>query len=294
MLNDLLTLDRPLVGIDLETTGTDPDVNRVVQVGLVKLYVDGKLTEWQTLVDPGVELSAEVEAFFKEHGVDISNDRLKACLACGKGRADTDLHVGLGEGAHEFKQVPTFASIAPVLYAGLNGCDLAGYNLASFDVKLLKNEFKRVSMTWEAGRIVDGFRMAQRANPRNLSWFVEKYVGKVEGFKAHDALHDARQTMHGIRGFLERHPEFPRDVQKLHDMFFVEPRDANALDPDGKFAWQGSEAIVNFGKKHKGKTLREVKALDPGFLRDFILKGDFNPVVQQIARDALNGKFPTR
>lgn len=298
MLTDLLTLDRPIVGLDLETTGTDPERDRIVQVGVVKLRPDGMLTEWQTPVNPGVPLSTEVEAFFKEHGGSISNATLNACQACKlpiKRTFNTDDPPEPGTcPCIPAKPVPSFASLAPVLYAGLNGCDLAGYNLGHFDVPLLRNEFKRASISWTPGRIVDGYRLAARANPRNLTWFVETYLGKVDDFVAHDALHDARQSLRGIEAFLRRHTEFPRDVQKLHDMFFVDPRDSSTLDPDGKFAWRGDECVVNFGKKHKGKTLREVKALDPGFLRDFILKGDFNETVKKIAQEALEGRFPVR
>lgn len=294
MLHTLLNLERPLVSIDLETTGTDPDRDRIVQIGVVKVRPDGAIKEWKALVDPGVPLSEEVEAFFRQNKVDISNTLLKACNVCG---GTPELHDAVG--GHEFQPVPTFAALAPSLYAGLNGCDLAGFNLASFDVKLLRNEFKRAGVEWSPLCIVDAFKMAQRANSRNLSWFVEKYVPDHlrEDFKAHDALHDARQTMYGIFGFLQQHADFPRSVQKLHDMFFVEARDANSLDPEGKIAWTTidgkAEAIVNFGKKHKGKTLREVKAFDPGYLR-WMLNGEFNDVVKKIAEAALEGRFPSK
>lgn len=312
MLEKILAINRPIVCLDFETTGTDPSYDRIVQIGIVKLYPDGRMTEWETPINPGVEMSAEVEKFFRDNDVYLSNAFVKhGCIHCRLLKEEHPheaVQAGLSSPVSapkcdEFKPVPSFASVAPVLYAGLNGCDLAGYNLGSFDVPLLKVEFKRVNISWEPGRILDAFKMAQRLNPRNLSWFVEKYVSEEQrqSFKAHDALHDARQTLLGLLGFFEAHPDFPRDVQRLHDMFFVEARDASSLDPEGKFAWRASssaaggyEAIVNFGKKHKGKTLREVKALDPGFFRDFILKGDFNATVQKIAREALEGRFPER
>lgn len=292
MLHELLALERPLVGFDLETTGTDPERDRIVQIGVVKVNVDGTVKEWQSLVDPGVPLSEETEAFFASHDVPISNAILKACTVCGG--SDPSDHNASG---HIFQRVPTFASLAPGLYAGLNGCDVAGYNISSFDVRLLRKEFERVGVEWSPPCMIDAFRMAQRANPRDLSWFVSTYVPEHlrGGFKAHDALHDARQTMHGLIGFLQRHPDYPRTVQKLHDMFFVEARDANTLDPDGKIGWKTingkAEACIIFGKKHNGKTLREVKALDPGYLR-WMLNGEFNPVVKKIAEAALEGRFP--
>lgn len=292
-LTELLPLDRPLVCLDLESTGVDPRTDRIVQVGLVKAYPDGRVTEWETLVDPGgVSIP---KAASDVHG--ITNERVAGCTHC----ADpVELHSGTS--GHEFKPVPMFRQLAPTLAKGLEGCDVAGYNLGSFDVKLLAAEFERAGTRWAPGRIVDGFKMAQRANPRNLTWFVEEYVlkdqegrptGEQIDFKAHDALHDARQTLRGIAAFLRRHPDFPRDVQKLHDMFFVAPRDANSLDPDGKIIWKGAEACVGFGAKHNGKSLREVKALDPGYLH-WILRGEFGETVKKICADALEGRFPSR
>ena len=50
--------------------------------------------------------------------------------------------------------------------------------------------------------------------------------------------------------------------------------------------------IVNFGK-NAGRTLRELAANDPGFLR-WIVRSDFSDEVKNIANDALMGKFPVR
>lgn len=298
-LTDIITLDRPLVSLDLETTGTDPKTDRIVQIGICKLYPDGKYTEWQTLVNPGVQLSAEVEAFFAEHGGTISNAVLNGCAVCGKppGVVVTPVAADFVTNCctcELFTRLPSFADIAPMLYAGLSNCDLAGYNLATFDVPLLKAEFARVNAgAWTPGRIVDGYKLVQRAHPRNLAWFVETYAGPTGDFQAHDALHDARQTLRGLLGFFQQHEQFPRDVQQLHDMFFVAPRDANSLDPDGKIVWRGGEACIAFGKKHNGKTLREVQALDPGYLK-WIMAGEFSGVVKEICRMALDRKFPIR
>ncbi len=293
MLTDILTLERPLVCIDLEATGIDVESDRICQLGIVKLYPEGRLTEWQTLVNPGVPIPKEASDV---HG--ITTEVLTLCNTC---LYSFDLHPN--ERCEKYAPVPTFASLAPVLNAGLNDSDLAGYNIANFDVKMLRKEFWRANIVWTPNKMIDGFKMAQRANPRNLEWFVAEYVLKDESgnptneqidFKAHDALHDARQSLRGIEGLLRRHKDFPRDIVSLHDMFFVIPRDSNSLDPDAKLVWRNGEACIGFGKKHHGKTLREVKALDPGYLRNFIMKGDFNDAIKKIVEDALNGTFPVK
>ena len=41
-----LTLTRPLAVIDLETTGTDPQTDRIVEVSVLKVYPDGVTRAW--------------------------------------------------------------------------------------------------------------------------------------------------------------------------------------------------------------------------------------------------------
>ncbi|MGO4747776.1 exonuclease domain-containing protein [Streptomyces sp. 2MCAF27] len=57
---------RPLVGLDFETTGTDPERDRIV-TGCVVIYGGGRPTEARTwIADPGVAIPAEATAV---HGV---------------------------------------------------------------------------------------------------------------------------------------------------------------------------------------------------------------------------------
>lgn len=285
MLTDLLALERPLVAIDAETTGNDPKVDRIVQLGLYKLYPDGRLTEWSTLVNPGVPIPPETSGV---HGVtDIA---VAVCKKCGRSNASHEYKEK--EACEAFERWPTFKDLAPMLAHGLTDVDLLGYNHAHFDVPLLRAEFARVNVAWEPGLFVDGFRIYQRMFPRNLAAAVGEYLHeKLEG--AHDALIDARAVLRVVEAQLLRHPELPRSVRALNDMFFVQPSRPDTLDPDGKIVWRNGEACIGFGKKHGGKTLREVKALDPGFLR-WILKREFNDVVKKIAADALEGRFPIK
>jgi len=70
------------------------------------------------------------------------------------------------------------------------------------------------------------------------------------------------------------------------------PRDPQAIDPDGKIRWQDGEAVIAFGQK-SGCTLRDLAQNEPGYLR-WITNKDFSPEVKALAADALDGKFPQR
>jgi DNA polymerase III subunit epsilon len=51
------------VCLDLETTGADPEFNRIIEVGIV-LIDDGEITErWSSLVDPGGSIPERIQAF---------------------------------------------------------------------------------------------------------------------------------------------------------------------------------------------------------------------------------------
>lgn len=62
-----LQLDRPLVVLDTETTGTDPQSDRIVHLGLIRLDPDGSSDEFETLVNPGLPIPAAATAV---HGID--------------------------------------------------------------------------------------------------------------------------------------------------------------------------------------------------------------------------------
>ena len=55
-------LDTPLAIVDLETTGGDPALDRITEVGIV--LVDGDLrVEWSSLVNPGIPIPGNIQRF---------------------------------------------------------------------------------------------------------------------------------------------------------------------------------------------------------------------------------------
>jgi DNA polymerase III epsilon subunit-like protein len=276
-VHDIVQLLRPLISLDLETTGIHWMTDRIIQIGVCKLYPNGDYKEWKTYINPGIPIPKEA---MESHHI-------------------TDEQV---------KDAPTFLEMHLKLAKAMENCDLCGYNLATFDVKLLGREFERSKFQWEPPQIVDGFRLWMRFYPRNLTAFIEEFAlrdseGKqipqlVEEFKtftAHDALHDARWTMKALKGFFERTKTAPRSVKEIHDMFFVLPRDAGSLDPDAKLVWKDGEACLGgWSKKHPGKSLKALSALDRRYL-EWIAGPEFdtNRVVKKIVQEALQGRFPT-
>ena len=253
-----LKLKRPLVVLDVETTGTHPQVDRVVQVGVVKVYPGDRMTEWQTLINPEMKIPPEVT---KIHGIDDE----------------------------QVKDAPKFRDIAPMLAGGMKDSDIAGYQVR-FDVLFLRKEFERVGgrMVLDDVKIVDALRIYQQHEPRNLAAAVERYCGRKMKEGAHDALVDAQETWEVLKAQLEEHSNLPSDVDELHKIYFESPAEG-FLDADGKLAWRYGEATLNFGK---WATI-PLQNVDRGYL-SWMLGGDFLPDVKRIIQEALKGVYPRR
>jgi DNA polymerase III alpha subunit (gram-positive type) len=57
-----LTLNRPIVFFDLETTGTDVQNDRIVQISLLKLHPNNNEEILTLLVNPGIPIPAAASA----------------------------------------------------------------------------------------------------------------------------------------------------------------------------------------------------------------------------------------
>ncbi len=253
-----MKLTRPLVVFDLETTGVDPQQDRVVELGLVTLHPDGTRTTASWLVNPGRRIPPGAIAV---HGI-------------------TDADVA---------DAPSFEQLAPEVWAAFEGCDLSGFNAEGFDVKVLKAEFARIGRSFPApdACVVDSFTIFRTREPRDLGAAVSFYCGRShEG--AHRAVADAEAAADVLLAQLERYPDLPREVPALHD--HLHPRDPSWIDAEGKLAWQCGEAVITFGK-HRDKSLKELVEREADYLR-WMLAKDFPDDTKAIIEAALGGRYP--
>jgi DNA polymerase-3 subunit epsilon len=249
MLENLLPLDRPLVIFDTETTGTNPRVDRIVEIACVKVYPDGRQETWQARLNPGMPIPPGSTAIHK-----ISDSDVASC--------------------------PGFRDVAAGLAAFLEGCDLGGYNITGFDLPVLRIEFLRAGLHFDISerRLVDAQRIFFAREPRHLTAAARFYCD-LEHNGAHGALADAEMTLRVLAGELKRYTDLPRSVADLHELF-CSGLDQD-LDPEGRFRMIDGEPTVNFGK-NRGRTLKDMSRSDPGFIK-WILKGDFSKPVKEIA-----------
>jgi DNA polymerase III subunit epsilon len=257
-LATVLHLERPLAVLDVETTGTNPEQDRIVQIAVTIHYPAKDPIPWSGYVNPIIPIPPESTAV---HHIDAAT----------------------------VKDAPTFRTMAPKLAKALTGVDFCGYNV-TFDLKTIFIEMKRAGVPWsyEGAAIIDAFRIFQILEPRSLEAAHVKYCGAAfEG--AHGAAADVAATEAVLDGQLRMYPnDIPRDVKRLAE--YCWPKDPNTVDASGKFAWKNGEAIVAFGKKFYGTPLRQV---DKGFLQ-WMIDNDFPADAKFVAAEALEGRYPTK
>ena len=245
-----LTLTRPLAAIDVESTGVDTSRDRVVEVAAVKFTPGGPSEVYRRLVNPGVPIPAAATAV---HGV-------------------TDADVAAA---------PPFVAIAHDLRRFLEGCDLAGFGVASFDLPLLAAEFARAGVRFAvAGRgVLDALDLYRRFEPRDLAHAVRLYVGR-EHDGAHAALADALAAVEVLDRQVGRYG-LPAGVAALHAAL-VEVDVGRRFRRDA-----GGHVAFGFGK-HRGRRLADVARTDAGYLR-WMLGQSFLDDAQGLVRRALAG-----
>ncbi len=246
-----LTLHKPLAIIDLETTGTDTQSDRIVEVAILRCEPRGKRSRLTFRINPGIPIPVSAT---EVHGI-------------------TDADVA-GE--------PSFAEVAGDLLAFLDSCDLCGFNLKRFDLRLLHVEFGRVGLELPLmGRaILDVLEIFHAYEKRDLSAAVRFYCGRDHD-DAHSAGADVKATAEVLDAMLARYEDLPRSVADLHQHL----KDPNAVDSSGCFVRIEGQIRFRFGK-HRGQPLDAVARMKPDYLK-WMLGQDFFDDTKAVVRTAL-------
>jgi len=257
-----LELQRPLVVFDLETTGVLPSDDRIVEICCLKLDPDGGRDLRTRRLHPGRPIPAGATGVHGIRDEDVASE-------------------------------PGFSQVAASLADHLSGCDLAGYNLDSYDIPLLAAEFERTGHAFPATDVnsVDalGIYLAREprqsaADKRRLDDAVAFYAGR-EHEGSHAAEADVLAVLDVLDGQLQRYPDLPRSVEGLSAWVRAAFADSGRL-----FRWNDGVPVLTLGK-HLGRPLPDVAAKHPDYL-EWLLSADFAEDTRLIAREALAGRLP--
>lgn len=256
----ILSHTKPIAFIDIESTGINTQIDRIIEIGIVKIYPNGNEESLISLINPSIPIPPET---IKIHGI-------------------TDADVAGS---------PHFREFAQKLFEFIKDCDLGGFAIKKFDLPILEAEFQRAGIFYsrQEKKIIDILIIYHEFEPRDLRAAYKKYCNKDLEI-AHRAETDVRATIDIFKAQLEQHDNLPRDIESLHE--FCNPRDPNWIDSEGRFTWMGDAAVINFSK-YQGRTLEDIAKNEIGFL-NWVLNKDFSSEVKKLVKDALNGQFPIK
>lgn len=236
-----LTIQRPIIFFDLETTGTSITRDRIVEISMLKIVPgEAEPRERTMLINPEMPIPAEATAVHHITDADVA----------GK---------------------PTFRDIAEKLRMSFEGCDIGGFNSNKFDLPLLTEEFHRAGIDFDvsAANLIDVQTIFHKKEQRTLV-AAYKFYCDADLTAAHSAKADTRATYEVLLAQLDRYNDLPNDVKALSE-YSSQNRNVDLM---GRMIRNDKgEEVFNFGK-HKGRTVESVLASEPTYYR-WMMDGDF-------------------
>lgn len=226
-----LNLKKPICFFDIESTGTNVVRDRIVELGVLKIYPNGNKESRTWLVNPEMPIPQEVVDI---HGI-------------------TDERV-----ANE----PTFKELAHHVYNMVKDADLAGYNSNKFDIPMLVEEFLRAEVDFDLTkhRAVDVQNIFHKKEQRTLSAAYQFYCQK-DLTNAHTAEADTLATYEILLAQLERYEDLENDIDYLAEY----SNRFRAADCAGFIIFNKDDIeCFSFGK-YKGRPVEEVLDENPGY-----------------------------
>lgn len=254
-----MKLSNNLIVLDLETTGTWVEKDKIVEIAMIKCFPDGSRDTYLKRVNPGIPIPSDVSEL-----IGITNDDLK--------------------------DEPFFKEIATEVSAFLSGADLGGFNLERFDLPLLERELFESGhkFEWEKVKTYDAQKIFHINEKRNLTAAYKFYCNK-ELVNAHSALADTEATLEVLLGQVSKYGEGDDSIEQLGKFDYVTT--AEFYDKEKKIRWWNGKLYMMFGKYAKRYSLQEVARKDPKYM-EWIISANFNHEVKALIENALNGEFP--
>ncbi len=204
--------------VDLETTGTRAADDRVTEIGIVRVDADAgggtpQVSEWSSLVDPGVPIPAAIQAL-------------------------TGITDAMVRGA------PAFSSLAREVAERLEGCLFVAHN-ARFDFGFLKHELARAGLPFSP-RVLCTVRLSRRLDPEAPSHGLDALIARhgLDPGSRHRALGDARALWLFVRKLYDTlpAPEIEAAVKRLLRIPSLPPQ----LPPDALDAIPDAPGVYLF------------------------------------------------
>lgn len=170
-------MNQTLVAIDLETTGLDPEADRIIEVGAVRFTPEsGEIETFSRIVNPGRSIPPFIERF-----TGVTNEMVR--------------------------DAPTLADVGPGLEAFVGDATIVGHNVG-FDMHYLRREGVHLRTL-----ALDTAELARYLLPRLKSHSLSEVMAElgIETDAQHRALSDARTAAAVYRALMRRVETLPTD-----------------------------------------------------------------------------------
>ena len=256
---DKMKLHNPLVVFDLETTGTWIDKDKIIEIAMVKCHPDGRREIYDKRVNPEIPIPKFISEL-----TGITDEAVKSA--------------------------PIFKNIAKEILDFIAKNDVAGFNIARFDLPLLARELNEAGypFDWKQLKIYDVQRVYHLNEKRDLNAAYQFYCSKILD-NAHSAIADTQATLEILQSQLKKYGTDELTLQALDK--FEYKKTADFFDEEQKFRWWNGKLYVMFGKYAKRYSLQELVQKDRAYL-EWILSASFSDEVKELVQNALNGQFP--
>lgn len=167
----------PFTVFDLETTGMSPTRDRIIEIGAVRIELDGSVDRFETLVNPRVPIPARLTAV---HG--ISDDMVS--------------------------DAPDFTDAGYRFLDFIKGSKLVAHN-ARFDLAFLQESLARCGLPLVAGGAYDSIVVIRQAYPGRASYSLQALRAAFPlpndfAGRPHRSAYDAECTFHLFRMSMDR------------------------------------------------------------------------------------------
>lgn len=248
-----MKLEKPICFLDIESTGLDLLKDRILEIGIIKIFPCGKKEIFESKINPEIEIPLESSIIHGIYKKDIENE-------------------------------PLFREIADDLFEIINGCFIGGFNVIKFDIPMIRESFLRVGkeIEFDEKEVVDVQRIFHLMEKRNLE-SAYKFYCKKNIKNAHRAIVDTQVTLEIFKAQLEKYSncevfdnfgkKIGKITDKLEDISALNLVDKKFLDFSGKIIKKNNNYFFNFGK-YKGKDIKVVFKEDAKYY-DWIMNNEF-------------------
>ena len=216
-------VDLPIASVDVETTGLDPQTDRVIEIAIIHMRQGEVEERWSTLVNPGCDIPEEVTRI-------------------------------TGIKTEDLIGAPAFEEVIQEIQTRLKDRVFVAYNL-EFDRAFIKNELERFGATWEEVPYVDPLIFARELHRNQGSKRLGAVADRlgIEIGQAHRAADDAVASGKVLYAFSGQLPATLGELTVLQGQWATQQENERA-------SWRnrregGPESVIGAPQADRGNAL---------------------------------------